>query len=297
VWWFGMKMRRFMFPVSWIVQSRMADVATIVDENVTGVRIVKSFAAELQQIKELAKAARRVQWANVKQIDIRAKFSPLLQYLPTLGQVGVLMYGGYLVIHGRLDVGAILLFMSYLIWLVAPFRVLGFLLVLQERARASAIRIYEILDTVPDVQDKPGAFDHVPGEGVVEFRDVKFGYSDDRVILENFSMRIEPGETVALVGRNGSGKSTASRLLMRFYDVDDGAVLVDGQDVRDVTIESLRAHIGLVSDDAFLFSDTIHNNIAYARPGMHHARTSSEPPRPPRHTTSSRRSRRATTRS
>ena len=266
VWWFGMKMRRFMFPVSWIVQSRMADVATIVDENVTGVRIVKSFAAELQQIKELATAARRVQWANIKQIDIRAKFSPLLQYLPTLGQVGVLMYGGYLVIHHKLDIGAILLFMSYLIWLVAPFRVLGFLLVLQERARASAIRIYEILDTVPSVQDKPGAFDHAPGDGTVEFRDVKFGYADNRVILENFSMTLEPGETVALVGRNGSGKSTASRLLMRFYDVDEGAVLVDGQDVRDVTQESLRAHIGLVSDDAFLFSDTIHNNIAYARP-------------------------------
>jgi ATP-binding cassette, subfamily B, bacterial len=150
--------------------------------------------------------------------------------------------------------------------LTAPFRVLGFLMVLHERARASALRIYEILDTVPDVQDRPGALDFVPGDGTVEFRDVRFGYGSDRVILDGFSMRMEPGETVALVGRNGSGKSTAARLLMRFYDVNDGDVLLDGQDVRDVTQESLRAVLGLVADDAFLFSDSIHNNIAYARP-------------------------------
>jgi ATP-binding cassette, subfamily B, bacterial len=266
VWYYGTKMRRQMFPVSWIVQARLADVATVVDENVTGVRIVKSFAAELRQIRELATKARRVQWAAVKQVDIRAIYSPLLQNLPDLGKVGVLFYAGYLVLHGRLDPGAILLFMAYLIWLTAPFRVLGFLMVLHERARASAGRIYEILDTVPDVQDRPGAFDFVPGGGTVEFRDVKFGYGPDRVILDGFSMRLEPGETVALVGRNGTGKSTAARLLMRFYDTDEGAVIVDGQDVRDVTQESLRAVIGLVADDAFLFSDTIHNNIAYARP-------------------------------
>jgi len=266
VWWFGMKMRRQMFPVSWIVQARMADVATIVDENVTGVRIVKSFAAELQQISELARNARRLQWAAVKQVDIRAVYSPLLQNLPMLGQVGVLAYGGFLVLHGRLDIGAILLFSYYLVWLVAPFRVLGFLLVLHERARASAERIYEIIDTKPDVTDRLGAYDFIPTDGVVEFRDVRFGYGTDRVILDRFSLRLDAGETVALVGRNGTGKSTAARLLMRFYDVDDGAVAIDGQDVRNVTQESLRAHIGLVADDAFLFSDTIHNNIAYARP-------------------------------
>jgi ATP-binding cassette subfamily B protein len=266
VWYFGTKMRRQMFPASWIVQARLAEVATIVDENVTGVRIVKSFAAERREIKKLAETARRVWWANVKLVDIRAAFAPLLQNLPDLGKVGVLFYTGYLVIHRQIDPGAIVVFMGYLIWLTAPFRVLGFLMVLHERAAASAERIYEILDTPSDVYDRPGAFDLKRGEGRVEFRDVRFGYDPDRVILDGFSMHIDPGETVALVGRNGTGKSTAARLLMRFYDVDEGAVLVDGVDLRNVTQQSLRAQLGLVADDAFLFSDTIHNNIAYAYP-------------------------------
>ncbi len=266
VWYFGTKMRRQMFPASWIVQARLADVATIVDENITGTRIVKSFAAELQQIRELATKARRVQWAAIKQVDIRAVYAPLLQNLPDIGKVGVLFYAGYLIVHHRLDPGAIVLFLAYLIWLTAPFRVLGFLMVLHERARASAERIYEILDTVPDIQDRPGAYDLERERGLVEFEQVGFGYDADRTILDGFSMRIEPGETVALVGRNGSGKSTASRLLMRFYDVKAGAVKIDGHDVRDVTLHSLRSVVGLVADDAFLFSDTIHNNIAYARP-------------------------------
>ena len=266
VWYFGVKMRRQMFPASWIVQARLADVTTIVDENVTGVRIVKSFAAERREIKKLAETARKVQWANVKMVDIRAVFAPLLQNLPDLGKVGVLFYAGYLVIHHRLDPGAIVVFMGYLIWLTAPFRVLGFLMVLHERAAASAQRIYEILDTPSDVVDKPGAYDLERGQGRVEFRDVKFSYDPNRQILDGFSMHIDPGETVALVGRNGTGKSTAARLLMRFYDVEDGAILVDGQDLRNVTQESLRGQLGLVADDAFLFSDTIHNNIAYANP-------------------------------
>jgi ATP-binding cassette subfamily B protein len=266
VWWVGLRMRRQMFPASWIVQSRMADVATIVEENVTGVRVVKSFAAEQDQIRKLAKDAKRLQWAAIKQVDIRANYSPYLQSLPALSLVSVLAYGGYLVMHGRISVGVIVLFSAYIGRLVAPFRMLGFLLVLHERARASAQRIYEIIDTEPDVQDKPGAIDLVSVEGDIEFRDVGFQYNETRGVLEHFSLHLAPGETVALVGRNGSGKSTAARLLMRFYDVTDGAVLVDGHDIRDVTQLSLRAHIGLVSDDAFLFSDTIRSNIAYARP-------------------------------
>lgn len=266
VWWVGMKMRRLIFPVSWIVQARVAEVATIVDENVTGVRIVKSFAAELAQIGELAKAARRVQWAQVRQVDIRARYAPILQNLPGLGLVLVLFFGGHLVMTDRLDIGAILLFSSYIVWLTAPFRILGFMLVLNERARASAQRIYEIIDTVPEVQDRPGAVDLVEPRGEVEFRDVTFAYGDGPNVLENFSLPIESGETIALVGRTGCGKSTVARLLMRFYDAAGGAVLVDERDVRDLTQESLRSHIGLVADDAFLFSDSIRNNIAYGRP-------------------------------
>ncbi len=266
VWYVGMKMRKLMFPISWIVQARLAEVATIVEENITGVRIVKSFAAEVNQIRDLAGAARRTQWANVKQVDVRAKYAPVLQNLPTLGLVFVLFYAGKLVIDGELDLGAIVLFSSYIVRLVAPFRILGFMLVLNERARASAHRIYEILDTAPDVADRPGAVDLVDAEGHVEFRDVTFGYADGPPILRDFSLSLRRGETVALVGRTGCGKSTVARLLMRFYDVTQGSVLVDGKDVRDLTQESLRSHIGLVADDAFLFSDSIRGNIAYGRP-------------------------------
>ncbi len=266
VWWVGMRMRQYMFPISWIVQARAADVATIVDENVTGVRIVKSFTAELQQIRELAKSARRVQWANVQQVDVRARFAPLLENLPRVALVFVLFYGGYLVTQGQLDLGAILFFMGYIVLLTAPFRILGFMLMLSQRARASAERIYEILDTQPDVVDRAGAVDLVDPTGDVDFRGVTFGYANGPPILEDFSLRVRPGEVVALVGRTGCGKSTVARLLMRFYDVTDGSVIVDGHDVRDLTQESLRSHIGLVADDAFLFSDSIRNNIAYGRP-------------------------------
>jgi ATP-binding cassette subfamily B protein len=156
--------------------------------------------------------------------------------------------------------------MGYIVLLTAPFRILGFMLMLNERARASAQRIYEILDTPPEIIDRSGAVDVVDPRGEVEFRDVTFSYGTGSNILEDFSLHIEPGETVALVGRTGCGKSTVARLLMRFYEVSDGAVLVDGRDVRDLTVESLRSHIGVVSDDAFLFSDTIRDNIAYGRP-------------------------------
>jgi ATP-binding cassette subfamily B protein len=262
----SVKMRQLMFPISWIVQARMADVATLVEENITGVRIVKSFAAEILQIRDLAGAARRVQWVNVRQADIRANYSPILENLPRLSLVFVLFYGGWLVQQGQLDIGAILLFMGYIVWLTAPFRILGFMLMLNERARASAQRIYEILDTPPEIADRPGAVDLVDPRGDIEFSNVTFAYRDGPNVLEDFSLRVERGETVALVGRTGCGKSTVARLLMRFYDVNEGAVLVDGRDVRDLTVESLRSHIGIVSDDAFLFSDTIRDNIAYGRP-------------------------------
>ena len=264
---FSVKMRRLMFPISWITQARMADVATMVEENITGVRIVKSFAAEILQIKDLAGAARRVQWANVKQADIRANYSPILENLPRLSLVAVLFYGGFLVQHGRLDIGAIFLFMGYIVWLTAPFRVLGFLLMLNERARASAQRIYEILDTQPEIIDRPGAIDLLEPNGDVAFKNVSFAYGDGPKILDDFTLELHRGETVALVGRTGCGKSTVARLLMRFYDVTEGEIDVDGRDIRDLTVESLRSHIGIVSDDAFLFSDTIRDNIAYGRPG------------------------------
>src|ERR1700728_1308976 len=264
----GVKMRKSMFPVSWIIQARLAEVATIVDENINGVRVVKSFAAEQQQLRSLAKASNRVQWGYVKDADLRARWTPTLQNLPQLGLALVLLVGGYLVIHGHLQLGAIVAFYSYLLMMQAPFMMLGMIIMMGQRAAASADRIYEILDEQPTIVDRPGAVDLVHCVGEVSFASVDFAYGGDDapLVLSDFELHLSPGETVALVGRTGVGKSTVARLLTRFYDVTAGAVEVDGHDVPDLTLASLRSHIGIVLDEPFLFSISIRDNIAYGRP-------------------------------
>ncbi len=288
VYWLGVKLRNDLFPLSWIVQGRQADVATIVDENIQGVRVIRSFAAERRQINELARAATGLRWANTRTIDLRARYNPIIENLPRLGTLLVLVYGGWLVVEEQVTPGTLFAFTAYVTMLQAPFRMFGFFLMMGQRARASAARIFEVLDEPPLVFDRPDAAplpsahdstatsattNGVPERGAVEFDDVTFSYrtdtsptADSAPILRHLSMRIEPGETVAIVGRTGSGKSTIARLLARFYDVDGGAIRVDGHDIRDVTLESLRSTIGTVTDEPFLFSVSLADNIAYARP-------------------------------
>ena len=268
VYWTGVRMRKSMFPVSWIIQARLADVATIVDENVNGVRVVKSFAAEEQQLRSLAGAADKLQWGYIKDADLRARFTPMVQNLPQLGLALVLLFGGYMVIHGSLGIGAILAFNSYLLMLQAPFMMLGMLIMMGQRAAASADRIYEILDEQPTVTDSADAVDLVDCRGDVRFRHVDFAYDADveQLVLADFDLHVPPGQTVAIVGRTGAGKSTVARLLTRFYDVTHGSVELDGHDVRDLTLASLRANVGVVLDEPFLFSVSVHDNIAYGKP-------------------------------
>jgi ATP-binding cassette, subfamily B, bacterial len=262
----GLRMRSFMFPISWIVQSRTADVATIVEENVTGTRVVKSFAAEQQQVNQLAAAADRLRWATTKQIDLRATYAPIMENLPRVGMAMVLLYGGILAINGEIGIGAIVAFTAYVVMLQAPFRMIGMLMMMSQRSAASAARIYEILDESPAIVDRPGAVDLVDPVGRVSYRGVSFSYASGHQVLDGFDLEVEPGETVAVVGRTGSGKSTVARLLTRFYDVTEGSVSVDDTDVRDLTLRSLRHHVGMVLDEPFLFSSTIRENIAYGRP-------------------------------
>jgi ATP-binding cassette subfamily B protein len=268
VYFVGVRMRKSMFPVSWIIQARLAEVATIVDENVNGVRVVKSFAAEQQQLRALSGAADKVQWGYVKDADLRARFTPLVQNLPQVGLALVLVFGGYMVIQGNLSYGAILAFNAYLLMLQAPFMMLGMLIMMGQRAAASADRIYEIIDEQPTVTDKDDAIDLVDSKGDVRFTHVDFAYASDpeRLVLGDFDLHIGPGETVALVGRTGSGKSTVARLLTRFYDVKHGSIQIDGHDIRDLTLASLRANVGVVLDEPFLFSVSIRDNIAYGKP-------------------------------
>ncbi len=259
-------MRGVLIPSSWLVQSRLADVATLVDENVNGVRVVKSFAAEQHELRRLAEAAEAVQWATIQNTDLRARWSPLVENLPRVGLALLLLVGGWMVLHGRATVGTIVAFNAYVLMLQPPFRQLGMIILLGQRAAAGAERIYEILDERPAILDRPGAVDLLEGRGEIELRDVAFEYDPGVAILGGFNLHLSPGETVAIVGRNGSGKSTLVKLLTRFYDVTGGSVRIDGHDVRDLTLASLRAQVGIVPDEPFLFSVSIRDNIAYGRP-------------------------------
>ncbi len=267
VYWFGLKFRNQVFPMSWVTQARMADLATIVDENVNGTRVVKSFAAEERQIALLGRSAQRIQWANVEIANSRARWNPIIESLPRIGTAMVVLYGGWLAIEGQVSVGTLLAFSAYVIMLQVPFRMAGFVLMQGQRASAAAQRIYEILDEVPEIADAPGAVNLVAPDGRVAFKEVGFGYDPEAPVLTDFTLHIEPGERVAIVGRTGSGKSTVARLLDRFYDVNAGSVSIDDTDVRDVTLRSLRHTVGLVLDEPFLFSASVHDNIAYGRPG------------------------------
>ena len=260
------RMHKWMFPVSWLVSARQADIATIVEENVGGAQVVRSFAAEGTQITALDRAAQRLQWSSVRMADIRAKYGPLVQNLPRVGLALLLLYGGHLVIQGDITIGELVAFNAYVMLIQLPFMMLGFLIMQAQRAAASAQRILEILDEMPELEDRPGAVDLLDCQGEVSFRGVRFGYVDGTDVLDGLDLDLRSGETVALVGRTGSGKSTIARLIPRFYDVSDGAVLVDGMDVRDLTMESLRANVGLVLDDSFLFTGTVRDNIAFGRP-------------------------------
>ncbi|MGB7652460.1 MAG: ABC transporter ATP-binding protein [Acidimicrobiales bacterium] len=262
----GIKMRRVMFPISWITQARLAEVATVVDENVNGVRVVKSFAQEEAEIDRLADAAEGVAWAYIKDANIRAIWSPWVQNLPQLGLALVLLCGGWMVLHGDLQYPEILAFSLYLLMMQAPFMMLGQLVMMGQRAKASAGRIFEILDERPEIVERSGAYDLVDVQGAIDFNHVTFTYDNGAEILKDFDAHISPGETVAIVGRTGSGKSTVARLLTRFYDVTGGSVTIDGHDIRDVTLTSLRENVGVVLDEPFLFSISIRDNIAYGLP-------------------------------
>ncbi len=262
----GVRMRRVMFPVSWLISARLAEVATIVDENINGVRVVKSAVAEQRELTTLAKAADALQWAYIKDADLRAQFTPAVQNLPQVGLALILAFGGFLVIHGQLQVGAILAFSAYVVMLQAPFQMLGMLVMLGQRSSASAKRIYEILDEQPTVIDAPRAIDLEQCRGDVRFESVDFAYADGPPVLSGLSLHLRPGETLAMVGRTASGKTTVTRLLPRFYDVTGGRVTIDGIDVREISLASLRAHVGVVLDEPFLFSISIRDNIAYGRP-------------------------------
>jgi ATP-binding cassette subfamily B protein len=249
------------------VQQRIAELTADVEENVSGVRVVKAFAAEPRQLRRFEDSVARVFDQSMIATRLRAFYNPFIGFLPSVGLAVVLLVGGRAVIDGRLSLGDFTAFYTYLLMLIAPMRQLGLALGMAQRATASGARLFEILDREPRVVAPQEAPPLPDGRGRVELRGVTFQYEQANVpALAGVDLDVEAGTTVALVGATGSGKTTLVQLLARLYDVEEGAVVIDGADVRDVDLRSLRGAISVVDDDPFLFSATVHENIAYGRP-------------------------------
>lgn len=259
---------RSIHPAVLAVQAEQAQLATVVEESVSGIRVIKGFGAEGVQAAKLRVEADDIRRESLESARIRSTFLPALDLLPNLGMIAVLAIGGHRVLDGTMTEGEMLEFMQYIALLIFPLRNLGMTVAFGQRAAAALLRVNEVLSTVPEVADppKPHPLPQDGELGAVRFRHVTFGYDPAVPVLRGFDLTIAPGESVALVGGTGSGKSTVARLLTRFYDVQDGMVKIDGIDVRDLRLTDLRHAVGIVFEDTFLFNDSVFGNIAFARP-------------------------------
>jgi ABC-type multidrug transport system fused ATPase/permease subunit len=264
--WTSFRYGRRNRPASQEVQQRIAELTAEAEENIGGVRVVKAFAQGERQRRRFECRTRRVFEQSMVSTRLRAYYSPLIGFLPQLGLAALLFVGGRQVIDGSLSEGDFVAFYGYVLMLTGPMRMLGVALGMSQRAVASGERVFELLDRAPRLTAPPDAPALPAGGGRVELRDVTFAYDGDEPVLRGVDLEVEPGRTVAIVGPTGSGKTSLVMLIPRLYDVNEGAVLVDGADVRTVDPGSLRREVAVVSDDAFLFSASLGENIAYARP-------------------------------
>ena len=254
-------------PVLRDVQQKMADVATVAEENIVGVHVVKAFAQEQSEQTKFEVRSQSVFRQSVLANRQRAFYVPLISFVPLLAQAAVLLVGGYQVIHGQMAIGNFVAFNLLLSMLVMPLRMLGMWIGQAQRATASGERIFQVMDEPEEVTDAPDAIDLPAGDGVVRFENVSFEYVPGRPVLEQIDLPIAAGKTIALIGHTGSGKTTLASLVPRFYDVTEGRVTLDGADVRGVKVSSLRSQIGVISQDPFLFSATVRDNIAFGVTG------------------------------
>jgi ATP-binding cassette subfamily B protein len=250
------------------VQQKLADVATVAEENIVGVHVVKSFAQEPQEEEKFARRSEEVFQQTVRANRQRALYVPIISWVPMLAQAAVLLVGARMVTTGGLTVGAFVAFNLYLGMLIMPLRSLGMWIGQAQRATASGERIFQVLDEPEEIADRTGAVELPAGGGHLRFEGVEFEYLDGRPVLREVDLDVAPGQTIALIGHTGSGKTTLTSLVPRFYDVTAGRVTLEGVDVRDIELASLRHAIGVISQDPFLFSATVRENITFGAPDL-----------------------------
>ncbi|MGH9210679.1 MAG: ABC transporter ATP-binding protein [Acidimicrobiales bacterium] len=263
----AVRFSRRLHPEAADLQGRLADVSGVVEETLAGIRVVKGFGAEPLQEAKLRGAAAAVERRALSIARLRAGFNPAMELLPTLGLVVVLFVGGREVLADRLTIGQLVAFNAYILQLIFPLRLTALLVAAASRASVSAARVHEVLATAPEITDRPAAIGLPDGPGEVRFEGVTFGYRNGPTVFRDLDLLVPGGSSVALVGATGSGKSTLARLIARFYDVDGGAVRLDGADVRDLRLDELRRSVGIVFEDTFLFTDSVYANIALADAG------------------------------
>jgi ATP-binding cassette subfamily B protein len=259
---FSVKVR----PTFRMVREQMGVFTAAMQESITGVRVVKAFAQEEYEVEKFRKENREYYEKNMVSVRLEAFYGPLMSFISTMGTVFLIWYGGMKVVNGSISLGEWTVFNTLIAQLIQPVRMFGWLVSMVQRASASGQRIFEILDTQSDVADAPGAQTLPPLQGHVRMENVSFSYDNRVFVLEEINLDIQPGQTIAILGSTGSGKSSLINLVPRFYDPQKGRILIDGHDLRDVTIDSLRRQIGIVLQETFLFNDSLRNNISYGRP-------------------------------
>ncbi len=257
---------RVSHPVLRDVQQRMADVATVAEENIVGVHVVKAFAQEQAEQDKFERRSEALFSQSVRANRQRSLYVPLLAFLPLLAQAAVILVGGRMVEDNTLSTGDFVAFNLYLSMAIFPLRMLGMWIGEGQRATASGERIFQVIDEHEEIRDRPDAGLLPAGPGRVRFEGVRFGYDTERPVLSGIDLELQPGRTVALIGHTGSGKTTLASLIPRFYDASGGTVTIDGADVREVTLNSLRREIGVIAQDPFLFSATVRENLLFGRP-------------------------------
>ena len=258
---FGRKLRN----AGRILQERTADITAVLQETIAGIRVVRSFAREEYEIDRFSQQNYKNFRAQMKTSQLMAALTPVIEVLAAIGVVFIIWYGGMEVIDGTITSGALIAFLIYVVNLANPVKRLSRVYGNIQRALAAADRVFEVIDTEPDIQEMPDAIELPVVQGYVTFEQVTFAYTPGQPALQNLTLTVKPGEMVAIVGPSGAGKTTIANLLPRFYETNEGRILVDGHDIRTVTLQSLREQIGIVPQETVLFNGTIYDNILYGR--------------------------------